>query len=248
MTLHELEKTWHDDPFNHEMTASVLSNHMDPLLHAYRDFVEKCSYGFGERSMYGMWDALVMSRDQEFVNFLEIGVHRGATLALMGLIASLHPEKKLSITGISPMNGHPDYIKRDFFKDVADLWSHFNIKTPYTILQGLSTDHAFIASTVMGHIKPHSVDLLYIDGSHDYNDVLSDLIIYPALFLKDGGLLVMDDAACDLNLPKNWFPGHQSVTDAVNLFLKKTNSLTFIASVSHNKIFRFSSNSKLSGQ
>lgn len=236
MTLKEVQQLWRDTPARHHVVNDAIIEWMAPDLNAFRDFIERASYGFGERVMYGMWE-LLLNEIPGKVKYLEIGVHRGATLALMGLLAT-NRKRDVSIFGISPMDGSPDYIKRDFHADIVGLWDYFNIKVPYTIIEGYSTD----PETVLGALNlvgENSVDLLYIDGSHKYADVLADIVIYVHGFLKPGGFLVMDDAACNLELPPNWFPGHQSVTDALTHYLhNQTQTLEFIASVSHNMIFR----------
>lgn len=236
MTTGAIKALWKNTSQIHKILNDLILREMSADVHAFRDFIEPNSYGYGERVLYGMWETLIREAPDEFT-FLEIGVHRGATLALAGFLADKYG-KKARIIGISPMNGHPDYIKRDFNADVAMLWDYFNIKTPYLIYQGFSSDPELILTAMQESIRG-CVDMLYIDGSHDYKDVLQDLIIYPSLALREGGRLVVDDCACDLDLPKDWFAGHQSVTNALTYYRSKTdNSLVFEFSVSHNQVFR----------
>jgi cephalosporin hydroxylase len=63
-------------------------------------------------------------------------------------------------------------------------------------------------------------DVLYIDGGHTYEVVMSDLKNYLPI-LKVGGTLVIDDCNNAIPMPWGYFAGIQSVSNAVDQFLPK---------------------------
>jgi cephalosporin hydroxylase len=81
--------------------------------------------------------------------------------------------------------------------------------------------------------------LLYIDGSHKYEDVVSDLLHYPQM-VKSGGYLMIDDCCNDMKMPFGFFQGIQPVTDAV-LEWEQTNigkDFDFVFNVVHLKVYK----------
>ena len=90
--------------------------------------------------------------------------------------------------------------------DVSDLYERFLENTkPYgdreTVLRG--------PSNVMLHgLAAKSFDVVYLDGSHEASDVLSDLVMAVGL-LRPGGVLLIDD------YNQSAFPGIRQVVDFV---------------------------------
>lgn len=197
-----------------------------PELKELRDYVEANAFGFGERSFYWMWKLIVDEMPQTFT-FLEIGVFRGQTLALIKLLAKLSG-KKVKVYGITPLDTTDGHWESDYKKDISDLHKLFRLPQP-TIIKGLSTDESIIQV-----MSEKTFDLVYIDGGHSYEVALSDLKNYGKLATK---YLVIDDCANDLDMPFGYFQGIQSVTNAVNDYIPTTN-LKFQYNVMHNKIFK----------
>lgn len=231
MTLQELQTTWKDDKETHKLIAETLYHKTNevPILKEYRDFIETNTFGHGERCFYWMWKAIIDELPKEFT-FLEIGVHRGQILGLIRILSDM-ADKKVKRYGISPMNGAELHIKSDYYADVKKLHDLFNIENDYTIIEGMSTDPVIITAANLLNL-----DVLYIDGGHDYKTVKSDIENYLPL-IKSGGYLVIDDACNEMDLPQGYFGGIQSVTDAVLDAPLPNEEFKFLFSVGHNKVF-----------
>lgn len=223
MTLQELKYNYQDSEAFHQTINEYFSEMVMGDLDAHRTFVEH-GYGFGERAFWWLWKLICDEHPLGF-SFLEIGVYKGATLSLIKL---LRPDA--TVHGVSPLTSEGGYTDSDYRKDVNDIHEHFGLDKP-NIIQGLSTEKWVIdAVNDLG-----KWDIIYVDGGHDYETVLSDLKNYSPM-VKVGGYLVMDDANCDRNLPWGYFRGHQSVTDAKLAF--DWSNFEFVASVVHISVWR----------
>lgn len=208
-TLKELQEAWRDTPESHQSIHNILieKTNETPYLKALRDWVEVLIFGFGERSFYWMWK-IICDTLPEKLNFLEIGVFRGQTLAL---IQTLKP--KANIYGITPLDSTDGHWESDYAADIRLIHDTFNLKQP-NIIKGLSTDESIVAH-VLDKYKLQSMDVVYIDGGHAYETVKSDLEYYPP-FVKQGGYLVIDDCCNKYKIPSGMFPGIESVSKAVD--------------------------------
>ena len=231
MNLQELTSTWKDNKETHKFIAETLYNKTNKvnILKEYRDFIETHTFGHGERCFYWMWKLIIDELPNEFT-FLEIGVHRGQILGLIRLLADM-TVKKVVRYGISPMNGAELHIESDYYADIKRLHDLFHIENDYTIIEGMSTDPVIIKAA--NHL---SLDVLYIDGGHDYKTVKSDIENYLPL-IKSGGYLVIDDSCNEMDFPEGYFGGIQSVTDAVLDAPLPNADFKFLLNVGHNKVF-----------
>ena len=168
-------------------------------------------------------------------NCLEIGVFRGQTISLWALIQKLQCAP-VEIHGISPFAPTGDAVSIypldiDYLEDTKNAFSLFDLKSP-TLIKALSTDVLAIE-----HIKSRKWDLIYIDGSHDYEIVLSDYKLCLEN-LCDGGILVLDDSSAysDFNPPKFAFVGHPGPSRVASEFAMR--QLEFLGAVGHNNVFR----------
>ena len=224
-----------DEPLYHQSVNDYFTRHTneDIALKYYRDYIEAGAWGMGERSFTYMWKLLVdlIGKDND-ANFLEIGHHRGAICVLIGMLAP-----NWTRYAISPMNGAGLNIEGDFWADTVALHNHFNVEQDYLIIKGLSQDLSVIeiASTLFK--DGNAIDVLYIDGSHVYEDVKADLRCYTP-FIKDGGLLVIDDACNDMKMPWGFFQGIEPVTRATVEFMANNNDFDFLFNVVHNRVYR----------
>lgn len=202
-------------------------------LKELRDWVESNIWGFGERSFYAMWGELVAEMPNTFT-FLEVGVFRGQILALIGLLSKLY-NKDASIIGVTPLTNEGGYWESDYKEDIARIFKENNINVPYTIFPTASNDKGTLEK-----LQSVPLDLLYIDGGHEYETVKEDLKNYIP-FLKVGGYLVVDDSANRFNLPSGFFRGHEQVSRAVDEVLPpytKNESFEFQFNVVHNRIWK----------
>lgn len=215
---------------------------IDPELKKHRDIVEQQNLGYGDRPYTFLWKLIVEQLPVGF-KFLEIGIFKGATISLVSLLNKRY-NKNGQIYGITPLNPSDDeFSKHDpncNYEECIQMQYYLNgldLKDT-TIIEGLSNDPKVLETTFK---LIDGLDALYIDGNHDYPVVVNDIRQYTPL-LKSGGLLVMDDACLDLQIPDglirmNW-KGMESVTKAVREELHSNENFEFIFSCGHNKVFR----------
>ena len=159
-------------------------------------------------------------RDKNIKTIVEIGVYNGCFL-----LPITHMNNNTLSYGIDP---YESFIQNDI-KD----------KNLYKIAASISTNSEFLNSVynrlvnninkfnlnvnilrdksenVVNNFDDNSIDILHIDGCHDYEYVLKDLSLYSNKIIKDG-IIIMDDT--------NW----PSVRSAVDTFLKSTNKFKMI--------------------
>ncbi len=207
------------------------------LIHHRKYFsIEK--RGFGENAFHVMWYLLVKLFKPK--NFLEIGVYRGQVLSLISYISKLE-NYEIEVYGISPFDESGDevseYIELNYFEDTIKNFEHFELSNP-NLLKAFSTD-----KKAKDFIRSKKWDMVYIDGSHDYEVVVNDVeITIPNL--SKGGFLIMDDSSLFTDYePKNLktkvssFKGHEGPSKVFTELLKDKR-LEFIIGVGHNNVFR----------
>ncbi len=142
--------------------------------------------------------------------FVEIGSWMGKSASCLGQLIK-ESQKSIKVYAVDTFEGseeHTELIKDiedhsssllKLFKTYTSLCGVSNIVTP---IQGASLD-------VASKFKDESIDFIFIDASHDYENVLADIIAwYPKL--KPGGLIAGDDYA----------PCWGGVIQAVNEYFK----------------------------
>jgi len=188
-----------------------------------------------------MWNLLVKEMPYEW-KFLEIGVFKGQTVNLVSLLNEFHHKKGL-VYGITPLDntGKPgEHPVDDYEYRIGQIYQRFGLDmSDLMIIEGLSTNPAVVETA--NELGPY--DILYIDGGHDYETVLSDLQKYTPM-VKPHGYVVVDDASCDLNIPDglirmDW-KGIPEVCEAVNSFFPFTSAGRFehLFAVGHNRVWR----------
>ena len=229
-TLNELESEWQNNPDTHKRIHELLCDKVnaEPKLKALRDYVESNIFGFGERSFYWLFKLIAETQNNNF-NFLEIGVFRGQTLAL---VRTLSP--KANIVGITPLDTTNDGVNHhwesDYKADIKKLHDDFKLKQP-KIIKGLSTD-----ADVIDKVSKTTWDVIYIDGGHAYEVAKSDIYKYSS-FVKVGGYLIIDDCCNRYNLPEGMFRGIDVVSRAVDELLPN-DYYKEICSVVHIRVFK----------
>jgi hypothetical protein len=203
-------------------------------LQAHRSYYKLEQRGFGEDSFHVMWYLLM----KELVpkNMLEIGVYRGQVISLWALIA-----QKLDMTcdihGISPFSSAGDnvsvYLSNiDYYADVLSNFSYFSLDLPH-LHRGFSTDPEMV-----NIIESNIWDMIFIDGSHDYEVVKNDFKVC-ASTLTDGGIIVLDDSALYTGFvpPAYSTAGHPGPSILANEIVD-ANEFKEILSVGHNRVFQ----------
>jgi hypothetical protein len=198
----------------------------------HRRYFEKYRRGFGEDAFHCMW-YLIFSEFRP-TNCLEIGVYRGQTLTLWRMISdmlSIHNE----IFGISPFSDLGDSVSSyastiDYLADTQLNHTHFMLKQANYIAQRSDSAEAKLV------IESKVWDLIYIDGSHDYEVVCLDL--RNAIDnIKKGGVIVMDDSSLNFAFdpPPGSFAGHPGPSRVASEIAQ--HELNLIGGVGHNNIF-----------
>jgi hypothetical protein len=208
----------------------------DWQLKTIREYVKQNSYGFVDDAHYTMWREIVKELPTNFT-FLEIGVFKGQILNLITFLSKKY-KKNAKIYGVSPLSDAGDkystYDKVDYSTLIENLFAKFDLPFDLDkqIIRGLSTDD-FIKNKIK-EIGP--IDLLYVDGGHDYDTVVSDILLAKEI-ISNNGIIVFDDASCYKNLGNLPFKGHIEVCNAIRDFMENDKNYTEIACVGHNRFF-----------
>ena len=187
-----------------------------------------------------MWFLLIKEMPLDF-KFLEIGVFKGQIISLVSMLNFFH-SKNGKVFGITPLSKsgdkyatHPDI---NYYEAIQFIYSQFNLDgNDLSIIEGFSNNQNVINMAE----KEGPFDLVYIDGSHDYEVVCSDIINYSKM-IKKGGYLILDDASCNLNIPDglirlNW-RGLPDVCRAVSDTIEKDINFDHCFAIGHNRIFQ----------
>lgn len=216
---------------------AYMHHHFHNLSPAYirehRSYFKQERRGFGEDAFHAMWSLMFNHYRPE--KCLEVGVYRGQTISLWSLIAKTSGFP-CEVHGISPFTQLGDEVSSylggiDYYTDVLSSFDHFKLPTPY-LLKALSTDNA-----AKLYIADREWDLIYIDGSHDYEIVLADYRLCKE-HLAPNGMLVLDDASLGTNYVPPWFSfaGHEGPSRVARENADK--EMRFICAVGHNNIYK----------
>jgi len=204
-----------------------------PRVREHRAYFSQAGRGFGEDALHAMWWLLLSEFRPR--HCLEIGVYRGQVISLWALVAQ-ELGLNCQVHGISPFAPVGDTVSQyrddvDYLRDTLSAFARFGLREP-VLVRALSTEPAALA-----HLRQQTWDLIYIDGSHEYDIVLSD---YQACRdqLAPGGLLVLDDASLQTAFrpPSFSFAGHEGPSRVARQFAKR--ELTFLGAVGHNNVFQ----------
>lgn len=206
---------------------------LPPPLRVHRSYFQEESRGFGEDAFHTMWWRLLRRFNPE--SFLEIGVYRGQVLSLVSLISKLEGTA-CEVTGISPFSPAGDSVSTylsnmDYLEDTLRNFQHFGLQKP-NLIKAFSTD-----AIALKAIREGKWDMIYIDGNHDYDVVVSDWNACSRA-LNNGGVIVMDDAGLTTGYepPRFATGGHPGPSK----FASEIDSSSFeeILQVGHNRVFR----------
>lgn len=188
--------------------------------------------GFGEDAFHAMWYYLFDTYRPK--NVLEIGVFRGQTISLFNLLGKTFNYSPY-VLGISPLTDANDsvstYDKLDYAKDIATHYEYFNLGTPNLLKE--YSEKKIARET----IKSKKWDLIYIDGNHDWPNVLVDYCNC-AEALSDAGIIVFDDSSLHENYdpPPNAFKGHPGPSYVLEAYAKQ--EMDLFLTVGHNNCLR----------
>ena len=202
-------------------------------IQRHRLYFSQEQRGFGEKPFHAMWWLLLWQFKPK--KCLEIGVYRGQVISLWALIAKIQ-NFSCEVHGISPFTPLGDSVSKypcsiDYLKDVQASFNYFKLPPPI-LIKALSTE-----TVARDHVSITKWDLIYIDGSHDYEIALSDYNLCKS-HLAPNGILVMDDSSLETSFvpPLGAFAGHPGPSRVVREFAMK--EMTFLGAVGHNSIFQ----------
>ena len=156
------------------------------------EILEKISEKINDQTFHHHYHILydiANSYDTEYkITYLEIGCYAGGSACLM--------LQRPNTDVISIDLGRP--IKRDV---VIENTNKLNVhKNNYTYIEGDSHNPNTI-NDVKTLLNETLLDILFIDGDHSFDGVISDFNIYSKL-VKEGGYIVFDDYNDILHSPK----------------------------------------------
>lgn len=207
----------------------------EKLIFNHRYYFKKNNRGFGEDAFHSMWSYLFYKFQPKTI--LEIGVYRGQTLSLFHIL-SKQLQLKSQIFGISPLTSDADevseYAVLDYQQDIQNNFNKFNLSNP-NLFKAFSTEKKAIK-----FIESRKWDLIYIDGSHDYEVVIEDAT-NSIKNLSNNGILVLDDSSLytDFNLELKgfkFFKGHPGPSKVFESLLVD-DRVEYLFGVGHNNIF-----------
>ena len=192
--------------------------------------------GFGELPFSWNWKLLVDECPKSF-RFLEIGVYKGRVLAQVGMLAN-RMGKQCELLGVTPLSTSGD--KYSQYADVEYLSEiHKNLQTcgvskdRLQILKGFSQEPHILAQVK----EKGPFDIVFVDGSHDYENVCCDIYNYGEL-VKPGGFFVMDDSSLYVPHPYGQFHGHPDVSKAARDYLENNPQYEHLFAVGHNRVWK----------
>lgn len=210
----------------HPLNDLVRSEIKDNPLFTTTDWLINNTYLFTNHVFKSKHDWGIESYGQHWLQFInwvgepvtviEIGAFQGRSSYWMMQALLTHPQARLIV--VDPFQNNPNMFDG---ADMGDYHAEFmgNL-APYldkiTIIREFSDKaEKYLAALV----KPKSVPLGYIDGSHEYVDSIHDARML-APYIKVGGLMVFDDTGPG----GNWAGPAQAVKD----FLAKNHSFELV--------------------
>jgi hypothetical protein len=209
--------------------------HLPYELIQHRQYFIQNSRGFGEHAFHAMWYLLFM--EYKPLKCLEIGVYRGQVITLWALLGKILQYKPL-VSAVSPFSSSGDSVSEYLvnLNYLADtLYNHdvLSLPRPHSLCVDFSN-----SKNARDFIGGEKWDLIYIDGSHDYEVVSSDFELSYAQ-LVSGGLIVMDDSSLyfEYSGGEGAFRGHPGPSLVAKEILS-SGRMRLIGGVGHNNVFQ----------
>ncbi len=199
-------------------------------LKEHREYFVENQRGYGANAFHAAWYEIL--KRFKPTHMLEIGVYRGQVLSLWQLIAD-REGFKVEVSGITPLDNSgdqvSDYPALDYEQDIRNNFGHFDLAMP-KLVRSYSTD-----PDAANYLGSKLWDVIYLDGNHDFDVVLSDYRM-AIKFLKPGGLICLDDSSLYLSYPISGdFRGHHGPSQVVRDHA--LDELTHFLTVGHNNFF-----------
>jgi hypothetical protein len=223
-----------------EIYESFLNEYNNDLtLINHRTYIEDNNLGYGEKPFHVIWREIVNSQPKKF-KFLEIGVYKGQVLSLVKLLSDLK-NKECEFYGVTPLSNAGDkYLKKydsvDYALTIESLFKKFNLEFNLNtnIINGSSVEE-----DIKNKVKQLGIfDVVYIDGCHNYDCVVSDILLIKEI-TKNGSYIIMDDASCYKPINRiGAHLGHSDVCNAIRDYIENDNCFEEVICVGHNRVFK----------
>jgi hypothetical protein len=203
-----------------------------PILYEHFNITQ----GYGELPFSWNWNLILQEMSNNF-NFLEIGVYKGRILTLIKLLANIQ-NKSCNIVGVTPLENvgdkYSNYEDDNYYLAIQNGFNSLNLTMDdVKIVKGLSQDEEVVQKLK----NMHQFDIIFIDGSHDYEIVCLDIVNYLPL-LNVGGYLIMDDSSLYIENPGGQFKGHPDVGKAIIDILDKDDRMEELYACGHNRVWK----------
>ena len=234
MTIDEINKLSRNQIYTYFLDYFYF--HSKSFIRKHRNYFKINKRGYGEDAFHGMWDFLFFNYKPKLV--LEIGVYRGQTLSLFNYLSDYY-QVRSEVWGVSPLTSVGDnvsnYIDINYEEDIVFNFNNFNLKKPNIFIGHSDSDIG------KNFIQSKKWDLIYIDGSHEYETVKQD-VDNCIKSLNKKGLLILDDSSLytDFNLIHkdiSTFKGHEGPSKLFEELIKDK-KLNYLFGVGHNNIFQ----------
>lgn len=233
-SLEEVIKYYKEGNYDkNHIIYNEFTNNLNRIPVFYEHFNK--THGFGELAFSWNWNLIIKEMPSNF-KFLEIGVYKGRLLSLIKLISVIQ-NKDCTIYGVTPLDNIGDkysgYDNDNYYQAIKNGFNNLRLNMDNVkIIKGLSQD-----TDVLEKVKDEGLyDIIFIDGSHDYEVVCQDIINYIP-FLKKGGYLVMDDSSLYIENPGGQFKGHPDVGRAIIDVLDKDERMKELYACGHNRVW-----------
>ncbi len=233
MTFSEAIRCYPDPNCLHAYMHHYFQHRCPQIVRDHREYFKRDKRGFGEDAFHAMWWLHLL--EYKPVQMLEMGVYRGQVILLWALI-NKYLHRSCEVHGISPFSPLGDAVSSyrkdlDYMADVLKNFDYWKLRSP-VLVKALSTDPEAVA-----HIQSQPWDLIYIDGSHEYEIVLKDYGLCLEN-LRAGGILVLDDASLntDYKPPSFSFAGHPGPSRVAREYADK--EMEFLGAVGHNNVYK----------
>ena len=142
---------------------------------------------------------------QPGLRILEIGSYEGRSARWW--LDNLATDESSWLWCIDTWDGSPEH------GDVGDLYERFMANVGHHVRVHPKRADSLLALASMQEAWGEAFDLIYLDGSHDAPDVLSDAVLAWPL-VKPGGYLLFDDYPWQYRLPDGRLIGPRAAVDA----------------------------------
>lgn len=180
----------------------------------------------------------IVEQCQNGSKIVEVGSWKGRSTSYMA-VEIYNSKKDIEFYCVDTWEGGPDHQGREELSDLYNIFLH-NMKPVegyYTPLKKTSLDAS-------KEFEDNSLDFVFIDASHEYEDVKNDIMAWLSK-VKPGGILAGHDYYPEESF--DWFPGvKRAVNECLNNFETSENCFIYEKPINNNsmKVLFFERNSR----